>query len=387
MTTMHKPVIPVWKRIIFMLIVLLVSFGGCEVLLRVIGFKFATGTYELTEGEVIAFHWSKRALVRDPLIPWSWIPEPGATATQPARNDFSYNSDGFRGPEYPRIKANNVVRVVCMGDSCTLGWDSPMGETYPDFMRQELEHMSPGQFQVINAGVSGFTSFQGIRDFHQRIKQWHPDILVVSYNWNDHGDAPDRIYGPAVFKPSERRQFPDNAMPDSTRTYNIQHQLQRMRIVQAATRFIWTVQGRKTEHAQLKTEENGALQSQQSAFSPGTGLRRVGAEDFRLNLWEFTRLANQQGIELIFMTQPANPVQHREIEPWVTYYEYQDQYNELIRRVAGKTNTALVDPLQGQWLEQKHFYDHVHTRPDANKKIALQVVPEVILATGRLDQR
>ncbi|MBN1296031.1 SGNH/GDSL hydrolase family protein [bacterium] len=393
MTNRSHP-LPICKRLVFALIVCTLFFGSMEGVLRLIGFEWVPGTYESIEGDVIEYHWSTRGLVRDPVLPWSWIPKPGAVATQPARNDFVYNRDGFRGPVIALETAKRTIRVICMGDSCTLGWDSPDNQTYPDYLRLLLDRPDPGTYQVINAGVSGFSSFQGLHDFRHRIRQWHPDILIISYNWNDHGDAPDRIAGPAVYTPTERRQFMDKDMPTSYLLYNFRNRISRARVFQAMQwaghRFgrgrssdTASATGTAAEPPAGEPVVEAAGRGQPSAFPPGTGLRRVEPEDYRLNLWEFRRLAKQEGIRLIFLTQPANPVQHRDIEPWKTYYMYQDQYNSIMCGVGRESGTPVVDAAGWNDWREEHFYDHVHMRPSANEQIATWVSREVILAAGK----
>ncbi|MCD4652973.1 SGNH/GDSL hydrolase family protein, partial [bacterium] len=305
--TKNKSQLTIWKRLLFMGIIMLITFGGLETILRLTGYSFTTCNYQMLEGEVIEYHWSTRGLIRDPRIPWSWIPDPGSTAIQPARNDFKYNKHGFRGPIISKDKPEDIIRVVCMGDSCTLGWGSPDDKTYPDFLRMNLKSISPGNFQVINAGVSGYSTFQGIQDFHHRILNWNPDIIVVSYNWNDHGDAPDRIGGTSVYIPRISRQFPDRDMPESQTTFETKRILQKSRIVQLTTRVIWMIQGRNPDQPEIAINSKGQI-TQQSSFPPGTGLRRVEPEDFKLNLEEFRRLTSEHESDLIFLTQAANPI-------------------------------------------------------------------------------
>lgn len=377
-----KHSLPIWKQLAFSAVVLVIVFGSVEFILRAAGFHFMTGTYDAVEGSVIEYHWSTRGLIRDPSMAWSWIPGPNAEATQPAFHDFTYNRYGFRGPEISKQKPKNIVRIICMGDSCTLGWNAADGETWPDYLRQILGTMSPGGYQVINAGVSGFSTYQGLHDFHQRIKDWHPDILVVSYNWNDHGDAPDQVGGPALYTPSERRQFMDKDMPRSTALFELKRRFQSLRLIQAMHWLAGVVRGMEPVSGEPARDPAGDPATHGSAFPPGTGLRRVEPEDYRLNLWEFHRLARQYGIELIFLTQPANPVQHRTTEPWRTYYAFQDQYNDLMRRVARNSGNRLVDAAAADGWAREDFYDHVHTRPEANKRIAEMVSREIILRTN-----
>ena len=42
----------------------------------------------------------------------------------------------------------------------------------------------PGRFRVANAGVYGYSSFQGLRRFHELLR-YHPDVVTWSFGAND----------------------------------------------------------------------------------------------------------------------------------------------------------------------------------------------------------
>jgi lysophospholipase L1-like esterase len=49
-----------------------------------------------------------------------------------------------------------------------------------------LEKQAPGQFEVINAGVIGYTSHQGLRLLKSKVLHWPPNLVTVYFGWNDH---------------------------------------------------------------------------------------------------------------------------------------------------------------------------------------------------------
>lgn len=103
-----------------------------------------------------------------------WRPKPGADV---------FNAQGYRGQEMPAIKAPGSYRIFTVGDSNTLGWGTEKGANWPAY----LEHLlveSNGRFAVINAGVWGYASFQGVRRFNEALV-WQPDMVIVSFGSND----------------------------------------------------------------------------------------------------------------------------------------------------------------------------------------------------------
>jgi hypothetical protein len=77
------------------------------------------------------------------------------------------NRAGFRSREFTR-KAAGVFRVLSLGDSCTFGMIADptfryIREPYPQLLeRLVAERVGPGQLEVLNAGIAGYNSFQGL---------------------------------------------------------------------------------------------------------------------------------------------------------------------------------------------------------------------------------
>ena len=96
------------------------------------------------------------------------------------------NSDGFRDREFVRPKPPSTIRVVCLGDSWTFGASVGQDRTYPRRLEARLRRAFPGvAFEVLNLGVVGYSSFQGLAVFEQFGLALEPDLVVVSYLNND----------------------------------------------------------------------------------------------------------------------------------------------------------------------------------------------------------
>ena len=108
-----------------------------------------------------------------------WELMPGYSVAGIRINDY-----GFRGGDFPRRKDPDVVRIMCLGDSCTFGApgdDSP----YPYQLERQLARMGLEQeHQVINAGVEDHASIHAQLRL-PRLLAFEPDILVVYIGWND----------------------------------------------------------------------------------------------------------------------------------------------------------------------------------------------------------
>ncbi|RYG68033.1 hypothetical protein EON80_12465 [bacterium] len=76
-----------------------------------------------------------------------------------------------------------VRRIVCLGDSITQGGDGPTG--YVGMLRNYLSRVAPGQFRVINAGISGHKTTDLIERFDRDVLQNNPDLVTINIGVND----------------------------------------------------------------------------------------------------------------------------------------------------------------------------------------------------------
>jgi len=100
------------------------------------------------------------------------------------------NSLGFRDREIPRLKQDNEIRILVLGDSIT--WGSAL-QAEGVFV-ERIEHylgasMNDKVIEVINAGVENV----GIRDEIQILEEkglsTDPDIVILAFYMNDSGPS------------------------------------------------------------------------------------------------------------------------------------------------------------------------------------------------------
>ncbi len=108
-----------------------------------------------------------------------------------------FNAQRFKGPMAELPKPADVFRVMCYGDSLT---DGPPRGGWPAWLHQLLREQPsvPGRrFEVLNAGVAGYSSHQGVLRFVQEVDRYQPDLVLVSFGWNDAAQAigqPDKTF-------------------------------------------------------------------------------------------------------------------------------------------------------------------------------------------------
>jgi acyl-CoA thioesterase-1 len=73
--------------------------------------------------------------------------------------------------------------IVAFGDSLTAGYGADTGDSYPDYLEKDLNAVGY-RYQVINEGVSGNTSKDGV-DRLQDVLRLKPVVVIVAFGGND----------------------------------------------------------------------------------------------------------------------------------------------------------------------------------------------------------
>lgn len=104
------------------------------------------------------------------------------------------NSLGMRGPE---LRDDGSQRILALGDSCTMGWRVEQDESYPAVLQSLLDARPDGpRVQLLNAGVAGYTSHQGLVYLRESGLALDPDVVIIGFGWNDAtplGDVVEQI--------------------------------------------------------------------------------------------------------------------------------------------------------------------------------------------------
>jgi len=144
----------------------------------------------------------------DPLLLWRLKPN-----LDHAVWDFtvvSTNSDHLRAEHSSdslKPKQPGAIRIVCLGDSVTFGFrvppvwmDRPTEYDrewlpFPMLLEKHLRDANPSRaIDVVTMAVPGYTSHQGLAWLQRDLDKLAPDLLIVSFGWNDasFSDVPDR---------------------------------------------------------------------------------------------------------------------------------------------------------------------------------------------------
>jgi lysophospholipase L1-like esterase len=243
------------------------------------------------------------------------------------------NQRGFRGPDFETKKGKGVFRIVCLGDSVTFGREDA---DYPEILSQRLKELNPSQeYEVLNLGVPGYSSWQGKRLLERKVLGLGPDLIVWFFGWNDHWLA---------------HGFPDSEqVPDSSVVYQLRDMLQKFRTYQALNLVV------------VKMSARDKRDRQSRRF-------RVPLAEYKDILEAVVRGCRDQGIPAILVTAPAGfglgplpdffvPLGF--IDEGQNLKELHAGYNQAVRDAAKGDGVSLVDAqLLFEKEGVKNFFDY-----------------------------
>ena len=193
---------------------------------------------------------------------------------------------------------SNIKKIVFLGNSNTFGLWVQADNTFVELVEKDLEGI-----EAINLAVPGYSSYQGYETFKDKALPLNPDILVVSFNFNDRRyvlhvedqDSPE--YFSRLYNTMQGGWIP--------RTKAILEHIYIARILNAVLYRIGVL-------GSTPVQEAVAI----NKLTP-----RVSPDDYRANLRRIAEGARQRGIKLIFMLLDDNPTDAEYLHRGIRFLE------------------------------------------------------------------
>jgi lysophospholipase L1-like esterase len=168
---------------------------GCALLLRFFLPKWIEGVSMLLLIVSIVVLSDRLLLARNGLPLWvadaqnHFKHRPGAVRSWGSHFDnklIRINNYGHHDDDFPIEKGNNEFRAVMVGDSITMGHGVTREETFSNQLENDLNQTygSRRSFQVINAGVQGYATFQEYNVLVDSFR-FKPDFVTIQFCLND----------------------------------------------------------------------------------------------------------------------------------------------------------------------------------------------------------
>ena len=160
----------------------------------VAGLAIAEGVVRWLRPQMVDPYWRDRLAYyrHDPELGWSHVPgAQGELSRQEFHHLVRINAAGWRDRERRLDKEPGVFRIVALGDSFTFGH----GVADDEIFTRRLETLMPG-VEVLNMALSGSSTDQQLLILKTRVRQWHPDMVLVMVCRNDFTGILSRADGP-----------------------------------------------------------------------------------------------------------------------------------------------------------------------------------------------
>lgn len=117
------------------------------------------------------------------------------------------NEDGFRKTNSKDDSKELFKKIVFLGDSVTFGLFVSPEESYAAVIEKKIIEESK-QWEVINAGINGYTLYNELSFHEERIQKLHPDIVVLALCLNDIVNPVIHWQEPKLFEKTPLEAYP-----------------------------------------------------------------------------------------------------------------------------------------------------------------------------------
>jgi lysophospholipase L1-like esterase len=279
--------------------------------------------------------------------------EPRAyTVYQRSSKDWFANANGFSDVPWTRARTPGVPRIACLGGSTTEGGNMQGYKgSYPKLLERELERRTGRDFEVLNAGLSGWTSAEMLVAWFLTIQDFQPDVVVVHEAVNDL--EPRFLAG---FEPD----FSHWRRPMETHPVT---GLERL-LVRVSDLYLHLQlrSGRAPEILDITSDRSGP---REPLLAEGK-LPHETSLAFRRNILSMARSARADGREAVLMTLPTSP----SVEIGAFWRYGVAENNQHLRELCAEHGFRLVDA-DAAFAARREldaaFLDLVHLDPAGNQ--------------------
>lgn len=287
------------------------------------------------------------------------------------------NSLGIRYHEIPFEKKDDEFRILSLGESTTFGFGVINDDSYSAQLEQILNiNDSNVEYQVINAGVPAWSSFQSLIYLKERGIDFKPDVVLFYHELND--------YLPSSWRSSENtdqlglsktdRELYESLSGKLSRfllahsaIYRfLQYRIESYRLGQITAQQQTDAEKEAADHWRLQVDEIG-LPTRLVPTEEGEAVevderqlpRRVTPEEREQTLKELADYCEQQGIKLV-MIHPS--------------YRFTEPHECLLTDFCKKRGILMFDAHESLHLSElapdEQFQDDMHPTAATHKQMA-----------------
>lgn len=271
--------------------------------------------------------------------------------------EFATNSLGYRGPELGP-KDQSKTRTLFLGDSILFGQEVEESET---FVRQ-IEYMSGGRYETINAGVPGLGLRDEVEVFKESGVSTQPAFVVLIFYLND--DHTSIILAPP--------QVPDWI----SWSYLVRRLAVKLFYLSSRDALTNSVPQQTIEQWRREIDGRNLSVSAHRIISDdiidyGSAWTDDVWRRFRPLVSDFADIARKNSIKPIIVMTPVSPQVTGLLDDWpqtrmkAISAEYGVSFLDLLPLIRKESSTA----------SNSLFYDHCHYTPHGHRVVAEAILP------------
>jgi lysophospholipase L1-like esterase len=132
----------------------------------------------------------------DSLLGWAHKPgQEGIFETPQFRTAVRINENGLRDRQHSYERQNDIERILVLGDSFAWGYGVEESERFSQLLEKSLH------VEVINAGVSGYSTDQELLWYRSEGIKYQTDLVILVLAGNDVGDNDRQLVSTIYYKP------------------------------------------------------------------------------------------------------------------------------------------------------------------------------------------
>ena len=283
----------------------------------------------------------------DPVLMWRLKPNlknvPQAYSFKGVMQQWtaSTNEHGLRGA--PLAPKGGRFRILAIGDSRTYGLGVGDGDTYPVYLQAAFDREQAGSVDVLNAGVPGYTTLQGLQYLRERGMDLEPDLVLVCFAYNDAVEIPAPGIGDCDWENPKASPFGFMSL--------------------------------------LKDAVRGAHLDRDPLFSPRTARLRPG--EMLDCLIEIRNVCAARGAQALFLAWPA-------LSEMVGEELNQPHYAGIVREAARLAHVPVISLFDVLEIHSDRiFLDDIHLNAEGNRIVADYLAGEIekLYENGSLSSR
>lgn len=255
-----------------------------------------------------------------------------------------HNSMGYRGPEIQMPKPEGVMRIIITGGSST--YETGIKDWHKDSARQ-LEKQLREQYhtekiEVINAGLGGWDSWEGLIDLELRVLELQPDLIILYHGVND---VHSRLVNPAYYKSDNtgrRKQWENKACGS----------LFCLKLVQV-------ISGITTSQFDVDAPTWGPSDTKILGMSQDEVLEKNKPVYFERNMQDMITLIKERNVSVMVVTWAHS----NQLGDYASYPYYEKAFaeqNEMLKELGRKNNVPVYDYASEMPIDKKYWVDGRH---------------------------